>query len=122
MHKPHFERKINKQINLQIKMLELNKTNFEKEINENSFLILDAWASWCAPCRAMSPIFEELSKEMKNIKFAKLNVDENTEIASKLGIMSIPTFIIFKDGSEVDRIIGANSKAVMKSKIETIIK
>jgi len=103
-------------------MLELNKTNFEKEINENSFLILDAWASWCAPCRAMSPIFEELSKEMKNIKFAKLNVDENTEIASKLGIMSIPTFIIFKDGSEVDRIIGANSKAVMKSKIETIIK
>ncbi|MBS3152398.1 thioredoxin [Candidatus Woesearchaeota archaeon] len=103
-------------------MLELNKDNFEKELKENKILILDAWAIWCSPCKATSPIFEELSKEIKNVKFAKLNVDDNTEIASKLGIMSIPTFIVFKNGKEVERIIGANPKSVMKAKFEAGIK
>ena len=65
---------------------------------------------------------EELSKEMKNITFAKMDVDQNQEIASKLGIMSIPTFVIFKNGKEVDRIIGANPKSLMKSKIEAALK
>ncbi len=102
-------------------MLELNKNNFEKEISKG-IVVIDLWASWCGPCRAMAPIFEELSKEMKNVTFAKLNVDENQNIASGLGVMSIPTFIIFKDGNEVDRIIGANSKSLMKSKIEAMMK
>lgn len=103
-------------------MLELNKNNFEKEIKNNKLIAIDLWASWCGPCRAMAPVFEELSKEMKNVTFAKLNVDENQNIASGLGVMSIPTFIIFKNGNEVDRIIGANSKAFMKSKIESALK
>ena len=103
-------------------MLELNKNNFEKEVKNNKILVLDAWAVWCAPCRITSPIFEDLSKEMKNITFAKLNVDENQEIASKFGIMSIPTFIIFKDGKEADRIIGANPRSLLKSKIEAVLK
>ncbi len=76
----------------------------------------------CGPCKAMSPIFEELSKELKNVKFAKLNVDEHTDIASKYNVMSIPTFLIFKGGKEVGRIIGGNPKSVLKSKIESAIK
>lgn len=102
-------------------MLELNKSNFEKEIR-SGIVVVDNWASWCAPCRAMSPIFEALSKEMKDIKFAKLNVDESPEIASEYGVMSIPTFLILKDGKEVNRIIGTMPKEVMKAKISAAIK
>ena len=103
-------------------MLELNKSNFEKEIKANKLIVIDLWAEWCGPCKAMGPTFEELSKEMKNITFAKLNVDENSNIASELGVMSIPTFLIFKNGKEVGRIIGANPKSSMKSKIESAIR
>ena len=103
-------------------MLELDKSNFDKEIKSDKLVVVDFWASWCGPCKAMSPILEDLSKEMKNVVFAKVNVDENTDLPSKLGIMSIPTFVVFKDGKEVERIIGSNSKVVMKAKIETAIK
>src|SRR3989338_7080368 len=98
-------------------MLELDKSNFDKEIKSDKLVVVDFWASWCGPCKAMSPILEDLSKEMKNVVFAKVNVDENTDLPSKLGIMSIPTFVVFKDGKEVERIIGSNSKVVMKAKI-----
>ena len=102
-------------------MLELNKNNFNAEIKEG-VVVIDAWASWCGPCRAMAPIFEELSKEMKNVKFSKLDVDSNSEIASRYNIMSIPTFLIFKNGKEVSRIVGGNPKSLIKSKIESILK
>ncbi len=102
-------------------MLELNKENFEKE-TEKGIVIVDLWAEWCGPCKAMSPLFEELSKEMKDIKFAKLNVDDNTDIAQKFGVMSIPTFIVFKNGKVIERIIGSSSKSNFKSKIETAVK
>ena len=102
-------------------MLELNKSNFEKETS-SGMVVIDNWAEWCAPCRAMSPIFEALSKEMKDIKFAKLNVDENPEIASRYSVMSIPTFLILKDGKEVDRIIGAMPKERIKEKISAAVK
>ena len=79
-------------------MLELNKSNFEKEIKGNKLMVVDLWAEWCGPCKAMNPVLEELNKEMKNITFAKMNVDENSDIASSLGVMSIPTFLIYKNG------------------------
>ncbi len=103
-------------------MLELNKSNFEKEIKSNKTLVIDLWAEWCGPCKAMEPVLEELSKEMKGITFAKLNVDQNSDIASRLGVMSIPTFIVFKDGKETGRIIGANPKSVIKAKLEAASK
>lgn len=72
----------------------------------------------CGPCRAMSPVFEELSKELKDIKFVKMNVDENQEVASRYNIMSIPTFIIFKNGKELGREVGGMSKDAIKARIK----
>ena len=100
-------------------MLELTEDNFEKEIKNNKIVVVDFWTSWCGPCKAMAPVFEELSKEMKDVKFAKINVDENTEIATKFRVQSIPTFIIFKEGKPVGTIIGGQSKSSLKAKIES---
>ena len=74
--------------------------------------LLDFWAGWCAPCRIMNPIIEELEKELAGkVEFVKINVDEKSEEASKYGVMSIPTYIILKDDKEVGRKIGVTSKA-----------
>ncbi len=100
-------------------MLELNKENFYKEISKGK-VVVDSWAIWCAPCRMMSPVFEALSKELKNVKFAKLNVDDNPEIASKYNIMSIPTFLIFKNGEPVKTLVGVMPKEKLKSEIEKV--
>ncbi|MBI4038827.1 thioredoxin [Candidatus Daviesbacteria bacterium] len=77
-----------------------------------SVKLLDFWAVWCAPCRIMNPIIEELEKELAGkIEVVKINVDEKPEEASKYGVMSIPTYVIEKDGKEVDRKIGVTAKA-----------
>lgn len=102
-------------------MLELNKSNFEKE-TASGIVVVDNWAIWCGPCRAIASIFEALSKEMKDIKFAKLNVDENPEIAQQYNVMSIPTLLILKNGKEVGRIVGALPKETMKAKISAALK
>ena len=78
----------------------------------NNFLVHN-----CGPCRAMAPVFEELSKEMKDVKFVKMDVDDNQEVASKYNIMSIPTFIVFKNGKEVGREIGGMPKDAIKTRI-----
>lgn len=73
--------------------------------------VLDFWAEWCGPCKFMEPIIEELEREFHDkITFEKINVDENQELASKHGVMSIPTYIFEKDGKELERIIGATQK------------
>lgn len=71
---------------------------------------IDFWAPWCGPCKIMNPIVEELEKEFKDVEFEKVNVDEKGDIASKYGVMSIPTFVVEKDGKEIDRKIGAVGK------------
>jgi thioredoxin 1 len=73
--------------------------------------LLDFWAEWCGPCKFMNPIIEELEKEMAGkVTIEKIDVDEHQDIAAKYGVMSIPTYIVEKDGKEVERIIGATSK------------
>ena len=85
-------------------------------------LIVDFWAPWCGPCRMVSPVIEELSKELTGkAVFGKLNVDENPMIASTFGIQSIPTIAIFKNGKAVDGIVGAASKSQILSKLSTHI-
>ncbi len=84
--------------------------NFEEFVSQNAVVVVDFYADWCMPCRIMSPRIDELSEELKEVSFGKLNVDENSSIAQRFGIISIPTLIIFKNGSQVDEIVGTRSK------------
>lgn len=79
---------------------------------------LDFWAPWCGPCKITTPIVEELEKEFKDVEFQKINVDENPAKSSEFGVMSIPTFVVLKDGKEVGRKIGAMPKAELKKLLE----
>jgi len=80
--------------------------------------LIDFFADWCGPCMVMKPVMEELEKELAGkIEFKKINVDENEEETTKYGVMSIPTYLILKDGEEIDRFVGATSKEVLKEKI-----
>ncbi|MBD2845910.1 thioredoxin [Paenibacillus sp. IB182496] len=95
----------------------LTKDNFESSI-ESGVSVVDFWAPWCGPCKMQLPIVEELSAEMEGqAVIAKVNVDEEPELASKFGVMSIPTLILFKDGQPVDKMVGLQSKDALKSKI-----
>lgn len=90
-----------------------------KDKTSKGKVVVDFWAEWCGPCKMIAPIFEELSKEMKGITFAKLNVDEDGEIAAEAGVRGIPTMILYKDGEEVSRIVGFLPKQELKSKLES---
>ncbi len=94
------------------KIVQLSATNFKEEVLDSKVSVLvDFWAAWCAPCRMVAPILDELAEEYEGkIKIAKLNVDDNQEIAVKHNILSIPTLILFKDGEEQKRLVGALPK------------
>ena len=101
-------------------LIELNKKNFDKFVKENK-VVVDFWAPWCGPCKIMEPIFNELSQEMKDkAKFGKVNVDEDLELAQRFNVMAIPTTIIFRDGQQADRFVGAISKAELVKKIKDV--
>ena len=85
----------------------LTSSNFEQTISSETPTLVDFWAEWCGPCRSMHPIFTRMAKKFKKITFARLNIDQNQEIATKYGIQSIPIFIMFKNGSPVDKVVGA---------------
>ncbi len=87
----------------------LNSSNFEEFIKNASVpVIVDFWAAWCMPCKIMAPVMEELADDYgEKVIFAKLNIDENLEVANRYNVMSIPLFIIFKQGRPVERIVGA---------------
>jgi len=103
-------------------MLKLNKDNFEKEVLKSEKPVLvDFWAEWCAPCKMMGPAFESVSKEFKDVKFAKLDVQENQELAQKHEVMGIPCLILFEDGKEKNRIVGYLPEEQLKEKIKSIL-
>ncbi len=96
----------------------LNENSFDKAVNKYSFLVIDCWAEWCMPCQMVHPVVESLAKKHEGkIAFGKLNIDENRETASRFGIMSIPTLLVFKDGKNVDSIIGAMPEEALEEKL-----
>ena len=95
-------------------------STFKKEVLESDKpTIVDFWASWCGPCRAVGPVFEELSAEYSGkVKFAKLNVDENPKTPTDYGVRGIPTLILFKGGQVVDQVVGALPKGQMENLVK----
>jgi len=102
-------------------MINIDKNFNDEVINNKGVTIVDFWAPWCGPCKMFGPIFEEAKKNHDNIKFCKLNVDEDYEnISRDFGVMSIPTVIAFKDGKEVKRNIGFMSSDDLNNFLEEI--
>ena len=96
----------------------LTKDNFNSSI-ESGVTLVDFWAPWCGPCKMQLPIVEELSTELAGTAtIAKINVDDEPELASQFGVMSIPTLILFKDGQPVDKMVGVQTKDALRNKIQ----
>ena len=88
-------------------VIELTSENFNREMANNDLLLVDFWAEWCGPCKSMHPIFTRMAKKYKRVRFARVNVDNAQDIASKYGVQSIPTFIMFKNGEIANTMVGA---------------
>ena len=103
--------------------MELTKNNFEHEVLQSKIPILvDFWAPWCGPCRMVGPVLEKISSEYTNkLKFAKLNVDENQELSAGHDVRGIPCMIVFRNGEEAGRVVGAFPEPTLRSKIDGIL-
>jgi thioredoxin 1 len=102
------------------KPIVVSDRNFDQTVKNYPLVVVDCWAAWCAPCRAIAPVIEQLAKAYSGkVVFGKLNVDENPETQQRFGIQAIPTLLVMKKGQEVDRIVGALPKSQLESKIDT---
>lgn len=100
--------------------IDINDANFDEAIKKYHVTVVDFWAPWCGPCQMMGPVIKELAKEYDGeIAFLKLDIDQNRVTAGKYAVMSIPTMKVFKNGEEVDTIVGAMPKNILKSKIDS---
>jgi thioredoxin 1 len=103
-------------------ILKLTDADFDAQVKGQPLVVVDFWAEWCGPCRAIAPALEELAAEYDGrVAVGKVNVDENRQVAAKFGIRSIPTLLFFKDGSRVDQLIGGHPKGTIKAKIEQVL-
>ena len=103
--------------------IKVNSSNFETEVEKSEKpVVIDVFAEWCGPCQMMSPIFEEVEKELgEKYKFAKFNIDEERDLAVKYGVSSIPTFLFVKDGKVIGKEVGYMSKDILQSKVESLL-
>ena len=102
------------------KPIVVSDRNFDQTVKNYPLVVVDCWAAWCAPCRAIAPVIEQLARAYSGkVVFGKLNVDENPETQQRFGIQAIPTLLVMKKGQEVDRIVGALPKSQLESKINT---
>ena len=100
-------------------VLTITKDNFENEVLKSDVPVLvDFWASWCGPCRMMSPIVDQIAEEVTDCKVGKINVDEEGELAQQFGIMSIPTLLVFRDGKVANQSVGVRDKAFVNDMIK----
>jgi len=103
------------------KPIVVSDRNFDQTVKNYPLIVVDCWAAWCAPCRAIAPVVEELAKEYSGkVVFGKLNVDDNPETAEKFSIRAIPTLLVMKNGSEADRIVGVLPKNQLEARIGAV--
>ncbi len=100
------------------KIVELSDEDFQSFVEDNERVLVDFWATWCGPCMAVKPTFEDLAEQYGDVNFAKVNIEENNMIANRYGIQAIPAFLFFEDGQVVGQAQGALSKAQFAKKIE----
>ena len=103
---------------------EITETEFSKIITDKKIplIIIDFFAEWCMPCVMMGPVFERVAEKSKNVKFCKINVDDAPKLANQYEVSSIPCIIFFKDGKEVDRVIGGLNEDLLQEKIDDYLK
>ena len=100
-------------------VVNITNANFKEEVLESDKKVLvDFWAPWCGPCRMVSPIVDEIAEENSAIKVAKINIDEQPQLASQYGVMSIPTLMVFENGDVVDKAVGARNKSFILQMLE----
>ena len=104
------------------KPIVVSDRNFDQTLKTYPLVVVDCWAAWCAPCRAIAPIVDQLAKEYSGkVVFGKLNVDENPETTQRFGIMAIPTLLVMRGAKEVDRIVGALPRSELEAKVKNLL-